>query len=413
MAHHAPRKHRRRPQVPMHGRRTRGAVAFLGVLVSLGVPVAVLAIPAPLATPVATVETVEAQPTARSSNDSARLGVTGALPGDPLLGTATPSDPPPNKTPSESTRAQSPVSAPPDMPHAPLGIPDVMLDAYQRAARAVAVSQPSCHLPWSVLAAIGLIESGHASQGRVDASGNTRGPILGPRLDGSSGMAAIPDTDHGMLDGDTVWDRAVGPMQFIPSSWRSWGIGNPNNIYDSTLTAGRYLCAGGGDLSKPAQLQAAIFDYNHSATYVSLVLQWAHAYQTGVLPTPSAPGPVLPGNGGRPLPTDAAPPATGKPTAIARPIPVTATPSATTSPPHPPVTTTPVTTASPPPTPTLIPTLIPPTPTPPITSATPTPAPSTPPATVTSPLVSPPTTTTLVEPTTTSLPRSPATPPRH
>jgi membrane-bound lytic murein transglycosylase B len=72
-------------------------------------------------------------------------------------------------------------------------------------------------------------------------------------------MAAIRDTDHGLLDGDPVWDRAVGPMQFIPSSWRSWGVGSPHNIYDSTLAAGCYLCAGGADLSDQAQLQAAVY----------------------------------------------------------------------------------------------------------------------------------------------------------
>ena len=64
-------------------------------------------------------------------------------------------------------------------------------------------------------------------------------------------------------------DRAVSPLQFIPSSWRQWGVGNPNNIYDSTLAAGRYLCAGETDPTAPAQLQAAIYRYNHSASYVA------------------------------------------------------------------------------------------------------------------------------------------------
>jgi membrane-bound lytic murein transglycosylase B len=176
-----------------------------------------------------------------------------------------------------------------------------MLDAYQRAEQTMAETQPDCHLSYTLLAAIGKIESSHASDGRVDAAGNTLGPIRGQRLDGSSGVAAISDTDQGALDGDSGWDRAVGPMQFIPSSWRHYGAGDPDNIYDSTLAAGRYLCAGGTDLSDPAQQQAAVFRYNHSAPYVATVLRWAVAYQTGVVPTPSAPGlvpPVRSGDGG-------------------------------------------------------------------------------------------------------------------
>ena len=58
-------------------------------------------------------------------------------------------------------------------------------------------------------------------QRRVDRKGRTLNPILGPVLNGVGDVAAIPDTDGGRWDGDTTWDRAVGPMQFIPSSWRS------------------------------------------------------------------------------------------------------------------------------------------------------------------------------------------------
>lgn len=182
--------------------------------------------------------------------------------------------------------------APPRLPDGPLGIPGVMLDAYHRAEQAMAATQPSCHLSWTTLAGIGEIESGHASGGRVDAAGNTLGPILGPQLNGSLDTAAIADTDRGTLDADPGWDRAVGPMQFIPASWQIYGAGNPNNIYDATLAAGRYLCAGGTDLSDPAQQAVAVYRYNHSATYVSNVLRWAQGYLTGVVPTPSEQGPV-------------------------------------------------------------------------------------------------------------------------
>jgi len=146
-----------------------------------------------------------------------------------------------------------------------LGIPANVLDAYQFAQQTLAQTQPDCHLSWSLLAGIGRIESDHANGGRLDAIGNTRGTILGPRLDGSPGVATVPDTDHGLLDGDTVWDRAVGPMQFLPSTWHQWGVhargdtvADPNNIYDATVTAGRYLCAAGANLSDPTQLHAAV-----------------------------------------------------------------------------------------------------------------------------------------------------------
>jgi membrane-bound lytic murein transglycosylase B len=182
--------------------------------------------------------------------------------------------------------------APAKMAEGPLGIPGVMLDAYQRAERVMAQLEPSCHLSWATLAGIGKIESGHASGGRVDSAGNTLGPILGPQLDGSLDTVAIADTDRGTLDSDLGWDRAVGPMQFIPTSWRVYGTGNPNNIYDSTIAAGRYLCAGGTDLSDPDQEVKAIYRYNHSVTYVSNVLRWEEGYLTGVFPTPSEPGPV-------------------------------------------------------------------------------------------------------------------------
>lgn len=167
-----------------------------------------------------------------------------------------------------------------------------MLAAYHRAEREMAQTEPGCHLSWSTLAGIGHVESGHADGGWVDAAGNTLGPILGPQLDGSLDTVAIADTDRGTLDADLGWDRAVGPMQFIPTSWRVYGAGNPNNIYDSTLAAGRYLCAGGADLSDPAQEAVAVYRYNHSMTYVSDVLLWAHGYLTGVVPTPSEQGPV-------------------------------------------------------------------------------------------------------------------------
>ncbi len=174
-------------------------------------------------------------------------------------------------------------------PMSPLGIPVMVLRAYQLAANRLAKEQPSCKLPWWLLAGIGHTESGHAEGGRLTADGTTRGLILGPRLNGGiKGDAVITDTDHGLLDGDTVYDRAVGPMQFIPSTWARWGADgngdgkkNPSNIFDATLAAAHYLCADGRDLSTLPGLTAAVLSYNHSQPYLETVLAWGMAYRDG------------------------------------------------------------------------------------------------------------------------------------
>jgi hypothetical protein len=182
-----------------------------------------------------------------------------------------------------------------------LGIPVMVLRAYHLAADRLKVEQPSCKLPWWLLAGIGRTESGHAESGRVIADGTTRGRILGPRLNGGIvGDAIITDTDHGKHDGDTVYDRAVGPMQFIPTTWARWGAdGNadaktdPNNIFDATLAAGRYLCADGRDLATAAGMRAAVLSYNYSAPYLATVLAWGAAYRDGVSALPDSPLPVI------------------------------------------------------------------------------------------------------------------------
>ncbi|MGO4429425.1 lytic transglycosylase domain-containing protein, partial [Streptomyces sp. MCAF7] len=98
----------------------------------------------------------------------------------------------------------------------------------------------------------------------------------------------------------TTHDRAVGPMQFIPSTWATWGrdgngdgAKNPNNIYDAALAAGAYLCAGGRDLSVKADLDRAILGYNHSQEYLATVLSWFEYYKKGTHEVPDGTG-VLP-----------------------------------------------------------------------------------------------------------------------
>lgn len=173
-------------------------------------------------------------------------------------------------------------------------LPASVYAAYRRAEEELARSAPRCQLRWQLLAAIGQVESGQARGGRVTGDGTTVTPILGPQLSGGA-FAIVPDTDGGAYDGDAVYDRAVGPMQFIPSTWARWradgngdGRTDPNNVYDAALAAGRYLCAGGRDLSNRADLDRAILGYNRSDAYLRTVKAWYAYYLTGHRVVPDA-----------------------------------------------------------------------------------------------------------------------------
>jgi hypothetical protein len=223
-------------------------------------------------------------------------------------------------------------------------IPATVLDAYRHARDLINKAQPGCHLPLELLEAIGKVETNHARNGLVDTNGTTLSPILGPVLDGNE-FAAIPDTDAARLDGDPVWDRAVGSMQFLPSTWTTWSAdGNgdhradPDNVYDANLAAGRYLCAANRDLGTPDGLDQAIVSYNHSTSYRNLVLAWMSTYASGTTIVPDArtltgQSPVqlvalpMPASNARPAPAPTQPP-TGTPPA----------PPPTSTPPAPPVT---------------------------------------------------------------------------
>ncbi|WP_432080784.1 lytic transglycosylase domain-containing protein [Streptomyces sp. WAC 04229] len=186
------------------------------------------------------------------------------------------------------------------------GIPATVLRAYRAAGSSVGRTDPGCRLPWELLAAIGKVESGQARGGAVDRKGTTLSRITGPPLNGR-GFALIRDTDGGAHDGDTVYDRAVGPMQFLPSTWARWGAdGNgdgradPNNIFDAALAAGHYLCAGDRDLGRAADLDRAVLSYNNSRSYLELVRYWLEFYSRGVHTVPDGEGvvPRSPGAGG-------------------------------------------------------------------------------------------------------------------
>jgi hypothetical protein len=190
------------------------------------------------------------------------------------------------------------------------GIPSAALTAYQRAETVINAADTTCNLPWQLVAAIGRVESDH---GRVhgshlDSDGLARPAIYGIPLDGSRGTARIDDTDAGLLDGDSRFDRAVGPMQFIPSTWSVVGVDadgdaqrNPQDVDDASLATAVYLCSGDDDLATDAGRRSSVFRYNHSQEYVDLVLAFFDAYVSGyytAVPNSSDGGGTIPPTGG-------------------------------------------------------------------------------------------------------------------
>lgn len=204
------------------------------------------------------------------------------------------------------------------------GIPSAALAAYQRAETVINAADRSCHLSWQLVAAIGRVESDHGrtNGNTLNDDGLAEPGIFGIALDGRKGTAVITDTDAGQYDSDAEFDRAVGPMQFIPSTWSVVGVDadgdserNPQDIDDAALATAVYLCSGNDDLSTTDGQRAAVYRYNHSQAYVDLVLSIMNAYMSGdftsvpngttsagmFVPAPAEPstGPKHPhGNGG-------------------------------------------------------------------------------------------------------------------
>ena len=286
-------------------------------------------------------------------------------------------------------RAAPPVAA------SQAGVNARAVAAYRLAARLLGHDRPSCRLPWQLLAAVGRVESNHGAFGASSllSDGLVAPPVIGIPLDGRPGIALIADSDRGVMDGDTRYDRAVGPMQFLPQTWQVFGGDadddgrvDVHDLDDAAYGAGRLLCTA-GDLSNEAGQRAAVFRYNPSLAYVAHVLSWFEIYRSGVEPmvtevpqvdaTPSS-GPTP---GPRPDPSQSPSPdpgaATSAPTTrTPAPDPARTTPTPTAAPsPTPAATPTPTDVATPAPTPVATPTpTVVPTPTPtPVATPTPTP----------------------------------------
>ena len=172
-------------------------------------------------------------------------------------------------------------------------LPLVALDAYVRAAARLAAEKPQCGVQWQMIAALGRIESNHGSVNGASlrADGRTTVAIIGIALTGDNGTALVPDTDNGRVDGDPDLDRAVGPMQFIPSTWLAFRrdgngdtVADPQSIYDSALTAAAYLCAAGRSLRTADNLRRAFFAYNRSSRYGDTALDNVDKYRRIVFP---------------------------------------------------------------------------------------------------------------------------------
>ena len=280
---------------PTRTRRRPGARALSVSAIAAGVAVFVVtSLVAPLA---------GADTTARRTAHADRPATPGELKGvlQTAAASSTPAAPPAARIPASSTSVLTKHSKSTTTRKAPVdttvisglaanGIPSVALNAYRVAAARVDNDDPSCGIDWSLLAGIGREESDHGQFGGavLHSDGVSTPAIIGPALNGK-GNQFIPAPPDGLaLDGDAKYAHALGPMQFIPSTWAIYGTdadgdGHANifDINDASLATARYLCAAGGDLSTQAGRVRAVFAYNHTDVYVAQVLALAHAYKTG------------------------------------------------------------------------------------------------------------------------------------
>jgi membrane-bound lytic murein transglycosylase B len=176
------------------------------------------------------------------------------------------------------------------------GIPERAVLAYAGAAIVKANAMPGCGLSWNTIAAIGAMESDH---GRHDGSvvgddGTVSPAIYGIPLDGIE-VASIPDSDGGEIDGDPNVDRAVGPMQLIPQTWRNWhtdgnadGIEDPQNLDDSVMATANYLCRASTHLETESGWREAVLAYNQSEDYVTGVARTAISFAEALGTLPAA-----------------------------------------------------------------------------------------------------------------------------
>ncbi len=171
------------------------------------------------------------------------------------------------------------------------GIPVRAMAAYAATELAADEELPTCGLRWNTIAGVGSVESAHGTLGGagLDADGVPDEPIVGPALDGTNGTRAIESTPESVeFHGDDEWDHAVGPFQFLTSSWERYGAdgdgdgqNNPDDIDDAARGAANHLClsAEGDERDVTAEgWVPAVFSYNNSSAYVEKVRDIASSY---------------------------------------------------------------------------------------------------------------------------------------
>ena len=123
------------------------------------------------------------------------------------------------------------------------------------------------------------IEGDELDDGDSEGSEDEEPELLG------NGFAVIEDSDNGRLDGNDRWDRAVGPMQFIPETWSVMqadgnddGVRNPQNLFDAAATAADFLCRLSS--TRGSSPEDFVLGYNGSTSYVDSVLTFARGYRS-------------------------------------------------------------------------------------------------------------------------------------
>ena len=168
-----------------------------------------------------------------------------------------------------------------------VNIPVPALEAYGYAQVFMNNVDPQCQLNWTTLAGIGQVESSHGQVGgaRLLPDGRSDPAIVGPLLDGKGGRPEVKDTDAGAYDGDSRFDRAMGPLRLMPPLWRANaidangdGIVDPYNIFDASVALARVLCSGNEDLRVRADWNAAIGRYRAGVSYARAVYETANDY---------------------------------------------------------------------------------------------------------------------------------------
>lgn len=166
-------------------------------------------------------------------------------------------------------------------------IPSPAVAAYRRSEVIMAEADTDCGVEWTTVAAIGLVVSNHGRRWltHLDSAGEARPRIIGPvLLDNDS--QSVADSDGGVLDGDLMNDRVVGPMHLAPTRWRTVsvdadndGVRNPQDIDDAALATAILLCSFGTNLKDPSQRTNAIERLNPQPAFIALVVRANTAYR--------------------------------------------------------------------------------------------------------------------------------------